>query len=216
MSRNSHVEELEAKGIHCTKKVSENISPLQEYFDNHHSQHLEDIQRRDGVSGRMEEAFEKSDGTISDAFYHFFDGEMRRACGHAAICIVYMPDFGVNKRDNKKGKIIIEIVSNTGPRKMVEDCFEFQLAKKTKLQGVKTDYLERKDLASSDDVVRYYNMFLDWNDALPLVQRVLFCPLFRQRFLMTTASRNLGSITTHRFLSSMGQVLSFRSCVLNE
>lgn len=195
----------------------ENISPLlQEYFDNHHDRHLAEVRRRITVGGRMEEAFEKSDGTIPDAFYRFLDGEMRLACGHSAKCIVYMPDFGINKERNRKGKIIIEIVSRNNPLEQVEDCFEFQLSEKTKLQDVKINYLERKNIESSDDIVRYYNMFINWDDALPLVQRVLFCSLFRQRFLMTTASRNLGSITTHRFVSSMGQVLSFRSCVLNE
>ena len=124
--------------------------------------------------------------------------------------------FGINKERNRKGKIIIEIVSRNTSWDQVEDCFELQLARKTRLQDVKVDYLERKDLAANDDIFRYYNMFISWDDAIPLVQRVLFCSLFRQRFLMTTASRNLGSITTHRFLSSMGQVFSFRSCVLNE
>ena len=196
---------------------SEKNSPLlQEYFDKHHDQHLAELHRRRTVSWRMEEAFEKSDGTIPDAFYRFFDGEMRLACGHSAKCIVYMPDFGINKEHNRKGKIIIEIVSRNTSWDQVEDCFELQLARKARLQDVKVDYLERKDLAADDDIVRYYNMFISWDDAIPLVQRVLFCSLFRQRFLMTTASRNLGSLTTHRFLSSMGQVLSFRSCVLNE
>lgn len=189
---------------------------VQEYFENHYVQHVAEIKRRTTVQGRMEEAFEKSDGTIPDAFYRFLDGEMRLACGHSAKCIVYMPDFGINKEHNRKGKIIIEIVSRNNPWEQVEDCFEFQLSEKTKLQDVKINYLERKHTESSDDIVRYYNMFINWDDAIPLVQRVLFCSLFRQRFLMTTASRNLGSITTHRFLSSMGQVLSFRSCVLNE
>lgn len=189
---------------------------LQEYFDKHHDQHIAELHRRETVSGRMEEAFEKSDGTIPDAFYRFFDGEMRLACGYSAKCIIYMPDFGINKERNRKGKIIIEIVSRNTSWDQVEDCFELQLARKTRLQDVKVDYLERKDLAADDDIVRYYNMFISWDDAIPLVQRVLFCSLFRQRFLMTTASRNLGSITTHRFLSNMGQVLSFRSCVLNE
>ena len=113
---------------------SENISPsLQEYFDNHYDRHLAELHRRNSVSGRMEEAFEKSDGTIPDAFYHFFDGEMRLACGHSAKCIVYMPDFGINKERNRKGKIIIEIVSRNTSWNQVGDVYKRQ--QKNKASG---------------------------------------------------------------------------------
>lgn len=183
---------------------------LQEYFQNHYDRHLAEVRRRSTVGGRMEEAFEKSDGTVPDAFYRFFEGEVTAS----GICIVYMPDFGVNRRANRKGKIIIEIIYQNNSLMRAEDCFELQLAGKTRLQDVKLDCLEPRNI--NVDVSRYYNLFLGWDDAIPLVQRILFCPLFRQRFLMTTASENLGSITTQRFLSNMGQVLSFRSCVLNE
>ena len=196
---------------------NERLSPLlHEYFTKHHDRHLVEALRRNTVRGRMEEAFKKSDGTIADVFYYFLNGEMRLSCGHTAQCIIYMPDFGINKARNRKGKIIIEIILGNKPWKRVEDCFELQLSKETRLHDVKKDRLGRNDIVSNDDIVRYYNMFISWDDAIPLVQRVLFCGLFRQRFLMTTASRNLGSITTHRFISNIGQVLSFRSCVLNE
>ena len=53
---------------------SENISPLlQEYFDNHYDRHLAELHRRNSVSGRMEEAFEKNKKRLA-----FFDtGDIR-------------------------------------------------------------------------------------------------------------------------------------------
>ncbi|WP_407845204.1 hypothetical protein [Desulfovibrio falkowii] len=185
-----------------------NTRLLQEYFAEHHDQHLAELHRRETVRGRMEEAFEKSDGTISDAFYRFFEGEIAAS----DICIVYMPDFGVNRRANKKGKIIIEAVSMNTPFERVEDCFEFQLARKTHLMDVKTDIIKRRDYY--DAICRYYNMRVSWEDAMPIVQRVLFNPIFRQRFLMTTDSATLGGITAKRFLPYTGQVFSFRTCAL--
>ncbi|SDF33411.1 hypothetical protein [Desulfovibrio legallii] len=187
-----------------------NTRLLQEYFDKHHDQHLAELHRRNTVRGRMEEAFEKSDGTLPDAFYCFFEGEITAS----DICIVYMPDFGVNRRTNKKGKIIIEVVSMNTPFERVEDCFEFQLARKTHLMGVKVDILKRQDYC--DAICRYYNMQVSWEDAMPIVQRVLFNPIFRQRFLMTTDSATLGGITAKRFLPYAGQVFSFRACALKK
>lgn len=191
---------------------SKNISPLlQEYFDNHYDRHLAEVRRRSTVGGRMEEAFEKSDGTIPDAFYHFFENEISAPYG---ICIVYIPDFGVNKKANKKGKIIIEIISINNPFERIEDCFEFQIARKSNLMDVKMDVLKRQD--ASDEVYRYYNMRISWEDSMPIVQRVLFSPLFRQRFLMTTDSATLGEISAKRFLPYTGQVFSFRACALRK
>lgn len=191
---------------------SENISPLlQEYFDNHYDRHLAEVRRRSTVGGRMEEAFEESDGTIPDAFYRFFEKEIVAPSG---ICIVYIPDFGVNKKANKKGKIIIEIISSNNPFERVEDCFEFQLARKGNLMDVRMDVLRRQ--AASDEVYRYYNMRISWEDSMPIVQRVLFSPLFRQRFLMTTDSATLGEISAKRFLPYTGQVFSFRACALRK
>lgn len=190
-----------------------NTSLLQEYFENHYDRHLAEVRRRSTVGGRMEEAFEKSDGTIPDAFYRFFEEEVVAPSG---ICIVYMPDFGVNKRANRKGKIIIEIVSSNSPFERVEDCFEFQLAWKTSLMDVRMDTLKRLHYSASDAVCRYYNMRISWEDAMPIVQRVLFNPLFRQRFLMTTDSATLGEITAKRFLPHAGQVFSFRACALRK
>lgn len=191
---------------------SEKISPLlQEYFDKHHDQHLAELHSRDTVSGRMEESFEKSDGTIPDAFYRFFENEIIAPYG---ICIVYIPDFGVNNLANKKGKIIIEVISINNPFERVEDCFEFQIARKSNLMDVRMDVLKRQD--ASDEVYRYYNMRISWEDSMPIVQRVLFSPLFRQRFLMTTDSATLGEISAKRFLPYTGQVFSFRACALRK
>lgn len=184
---------------------------LQEYFQNHHDRHLAELHRRETVSGRMEESFEKSDGTIPDAFYRFFENEIIASYG---ICIVYLPDFGVNNLANKKGKIIIEVISINNPFERVEDCFEFQLARKSNLMDVRMDVLKRQD--ASDEVYRYYNMRISWEDSMPIVQRVLFSPFFRQRFLMTTDSATLGEISAKRFLPYTGQVFSFRACALRK
>lgn len=184
---------------------------LQEYFQKHYDRHLAEVRRRSIVGGRMEEALEESDGTIPDAFYRFFEKEIVAPYG---ICIVYLPDFGVNKKSNKKGKIIIEIISINNPFERVEDCFEFQLARKSNLMDVRMDVLKRQD--ASDEVYRYYNMRISWEDSMPIVQRVLFSPLFRQRFLMTTDSATLGEISAKRFLPYTGQVFSFRACALRK
>lgn len=193
---------------------------MKEYFEKHHDKHLEEVLRRDTVQGRMDEALEESDGTAADGFFRFFDNEIRRAAAHMGICLIYMPDFGVLKERNKKGKIIIEIDSRDNGWTLVKDCFELQLSKKTALRNVKMQILQRPPRtpwASCDDsVCRYYNMLVKWDDAFPLVQRVLFSSLFRQRFLMTMESRVLGSMTTQRFMSNIGQVFSFRSCALKE
>lgn len=191
-------------------------SMLDEYFERHHEEHNKMVMRRSTPAGRMELAFEQSDGSTADAFWRFLEMEMGQACNHSGTLIVYMPHFGINKKFNRKGKIIIEIVSSMGHQRMVEDCFEFQLSRKSSLKDVRVEELKRPGCCY-DDIIRYYNMSLSWQDALPLVQRIFFCEdLFTQRFLMTTASRNLGFITTQRFLSPIGQVLSFRSCVLKE
>lgn len=191
---------------------------LQEYFQNHYDRHLAEVRRRSTVGGRMEEALGKSDGSAADAFLRFFEEEISGA--EAGKCLIYMPDFGINKQRNRKGKIIIEVDWRESASQLGEDCFEFQLASRTDLRGVRLHYLsypQRYRYPTSERAGRYHNMFLSWEDALPLVQKVLFSSFFRQRLLMTTESRVLGSITTQRFVSAeMGQVLSFRSCVLNE
>lgn len=191
---------------------------LRDYFEQHHSTHQAEISRRSTVQGRMEEALERSDGTPADSFFRFFKEEVMDGATSSGRCLVYMPDFGINESKNKgKGKIIIEVDAPDTPLTLTKDCFELQFAHKTELRKVRVQTLKSPSRYPSDDsVVRYYNMFLHWDDAIPLVQRVLFCSLFRQRFLMTTQSRVLGSITTQRFVSDIGHVLSFRACVLKE
>lgn len=185
------------------------------YFDQVHAQHLEEVRRRADVRERMKEAMEKSDGTAADGFFRFFLSEMNIAAAHSGVCLIYMPHFGVNKRKNRHGKIIIEIDSREESWTLVKDCFELQLAPQTNLNDVEMQLLERKTWPA-DDVVRYYNLFVNWEDAFPLVQRVLFCDLFRQRFLMTMDSRTLGKITTQRLMSNMGQFFSLRASALRD
>ena len=197
-------------------------SIMQEYFEKHYEEHQKLCVRHTTPEGRMAKAFKESvnegDGSVADAFYRFFTSEMNAA--HSGKCLIYMPDFGVQKHQNRKGKLIIEVDWRQSAYQLGEDFFELQLAKKTDLSGVKLKYFDYKlrDKYPTDEWAgRYYNMFVSWEDALPLVQRVLFCSFFRQRFLMTTASRVLGSITTQRFMSAeTGQLLSLRSCLLNE
>ena len=185
------------------------------YFEKIHDQHLKEVRRRTNVQGRMREAIEKSDGTAADGFFRFFESEMNIAAAHSGICLIYMPHFGINKRNNRHGKIIIEIDSREEAWTLVKDCFELQFAPQTNLNNVQMQLLERKTWPA-DDVVRYNNLFVTWEDSFPLVQRVLFCDLFRQRFLMTMDSRTLGKITTQRLMSGMGQFFSLRACVLKE
>lgn len=193
--------------------VNEKI--MSDYFENRYEHHMERLRRMDRVEGRMGIANEESDGTVVDTFWRFLHMEMSSAANHYGTLVVYMPHIGVNRKWNRHGKIIFEIVSRLG-HEQIEDCFELQLADESNIMEVRMDVLQRQH-HEDDEIVRYYNMFVKWEDALPIVQKVLFCEdLFIQRFLMTTASRNLGAITTQRFLSPIGHVLSFRSCVLNE
>lgn len=190
---------------------------MQKYFKDHYTEHLDMIQRNATAEGRMALAYEKSDGTHADAFFRFFKDELDAS--QSGKCLIYMPDFGLNRRRNRKGKIIIEVDARVSSFELGEDCFEFQISRETNLRAVKLQnlYYKWRKYPTSEFTARYYNMFLSWDDAIPLVQRILFSSFFRQRCLMTTQSRVLGSITTQRFVSEeMGQLLSIRSCLLNE
>mgnify|MGYP000131038068 FL=1 len=184
---------------------------MREYFEKHYERHLREVNRRETPQGRMEEAFEESDGTIADGFYRFFESEIN---SYAGTCLVFMPDFGVNWRQNTKGKVVIEVVAHNSARDRRSDFFEFQLARKTNLMDVRLDALSRDPNSPNDNIQRFYNMHLTWEDAMPLAQRVLFSQLFRQRFLMTTSPAALGGVTAKRFLPHTGQVYAFRSCAL--
>lgn len=184
---------------------------MREYFATRHDRHLREINCRETRQGRMEEAFEQSDGTIADGFYRFLEGEVMTQSG---TCIVYMPDFGVNWRPKLKGKLIIELVAHHSAYDRQGDVFEFQIARKSCLMDVRMDGISRNPNSPNDNMYRYYNMRLSWADALPLAQRVLFSRLFRQRFLMTTSPGALGEVTTKRFLPHTGQVYAFRACAL--
>lgn len=199
------------------------LSPLlQTYFDKHHSIHVAEIMRRTTVQGRMEEALEKSDGSAADGFYRFFKSEVNKIGASSGRCLILMPEFGVIRDWKKKitGKIIIEIDSDDCSTNLTKDFFELQLSHTTCFANVKLAEIKTPAVypspASFDDVFRYYNMFVHRDEANSVVQRVLFCSLFKQRFLMTTASRVMGSITTQRLTSCFGQVFSFRECALKE
>lgn len=184
---------------------------MREYYEKHHARHLREVNRRETPQGRMEEAFEQSDGTIADGFYRFLEAEVMTQSG---TCIIYMPDFGVNWRPRLKGKLIIELVAHHSAFDRQGDVYEFQIARKSYLMDVRMDGLCRDPHSPNDNMYRYYNMRLSWADALPLAQRVLFSPLFRQRFLMTTSPAALGEVTAKRFLPHTGQIYAFRSCAL--
>ena len=184
---------------------------MREYFEKHSERHLREVNRRETPQGRMEEAFEESDGTIADGFYRFFESEIN---SYAGTCLVFMPDFGVNWRPTLKGKLIIEVVAHHSANDRQGDVFEFQIARKTNLMDVRMDGISRNPNSPNDNMYRYYNMKLAWEDAMPLAQRVLFSQLFRQRFLMTTSPAALGGVTAKRFLPHTGQVYAFRSCAL--
>ena len=181
-------------------------------MENNYERHLREVSRRETPRGRMEEAFEQSDGTIADGFYRFLEAEVMTQSG---TCIIYMSDFGVNWRPRLKGTLIIEVVAHHSDPDWQGDVFEFQIARKSYLMDVSMDGICWDPHSPNDSIYRHYsNMRLSWADALPLAQRVLFSPLFRQRFLMTTSPAALGEVTANHFLPHTGEIYAFRSCAL--
>lgn len=180
---------------------------IQEYFRDYYKKHIESASKLSTVSGRMAESRKSSNGTDASTLLKFIDMELNYKCngGVSPICIIYMPEMYSGHKFN--GKIIIEAKDH------MSHYFELQLARTTNFDSVLHQVIEE---GIWDGVHRYYNMHLAKNEAINVVQSVLFSSLFRQRFLMTTASRVLGSMTTQRLVSSAGHVFSFRQCVLNE
>lgn len=199
------------------------------YFDKYHHTHLKEMKQRETIKGRMELAIEQSDGTAADIFFRFFYDEVVN-CDfeiNFATCIIYMPDFGEKLRiqpslcERLRGKIIIEVdYGSKFPWQFNKDCFELQLSHKTNFSNVKRKLLQRPSwnnrASKSDNVHRYYNMNLNCDDAISLTQRILYCSFFKQRCLLTTTSKVMGSINTQNFMSDKGQLLSLRKCLLKE
>lgn len=159
------------------------------------------------VQGRLAFAKAKSNNTTSEILINFIYEEISYRCEGCCYptCIIYMPDIYVSNKygaTKKNSHILIEVHDS-------DPCFfEIKTAKAT----------------SFDDVIcepvfnsyRYYGMTLAHNEVVGVSKEVLFSPLFRQRFLMTIESRALGSMNTRKVLSPVGNLYSFRACVLKE
>lgn len=183
---------------------------LRDYCEKYGAEHQRSVEKFATASGRFEEAASQSNGTDAGALCKFIEEENCRFVMGAPVCVIYMPEmYDVEKLT---GKIIVELRS--GNRDGGGDMyFEIQIAGKSGFADIKEEELEWIGWQRS---YRYHNIFLDRTSAVPFAQELLFSGLFRQRFLMTTESRVLGSMTTQRLRSMSGHVFSFRRCVLNE
>lgn len=183
---------------------------MRDYCEKYGAEHQRSVERFATVSGRFEKAASQSNGTDAGTLCKFIEDEYCYFVMGAPVCVIYMPEM----YDVKKltGKIIVELRS--GDRDGGGDMyFEIQLAGKSEFASIKEEELEWIGWQQS---YRYHNIFLDRASAVPFAQKLLFSGLFKQRFLMTTESRVLGSMTTQRLRSTSGHVFSFRRCVLNE
>lgn len=131
-------------------------------------------------------------------------------CTGSTQLIIYMPEMYGHQKF--RGKIIIESTSSS------QMFFEIQLSKKTDFTQIR-----KVDLASDFEdgdpwhkELRFHNIFLAKDQAIPFVQELLFGDRFRQRSLITIAPKVMGVITTQQLRSACGQALSFRQCVLKE
>lgn len=208
---------LEQYGLDCPNSThnidSMNLDELLvEFFDKRFDTHEKRSNTGLHVSGRFIEAIRQcEERTDIDALCKFVEIEQDyRIVGGLQKCIIYMPER--NFYGELKGKIIVEISS--GSKSTGGDMFfEIQIKKKSNFANIQEKELSRTGWQRS---YRYYNISLAEEDAERFVQTLLFVDLFRQRFLMTTASGVLGSMSTQKLQSESGKVFSFRECVLKE
>ncbi len=184
---------------------------LSEFFEKRFDTHERRSSTGLHVSGRFIHAIKKSNKTDISALCTFIEEEYCDfIVGGPPKCIIYMPER--HSPNKLKGKIIVEISSGS-VASGGDMIFEIQMRKESDFSSNKTGELIRDGWQRN---YRYYNISLEQSSAEEFVQLLLFSDLFRQRFLMTTASRVLGSMSTQHLRSASGQIFSFRACVLNE
>ncbi|MFI3270730.1 MAG: hypothetical protein R3Y11_01325 [Pseudomonadota bacterium] len=184
---------------------------LSEFFDKRFDTHEKRSNTGLNVLGRFIEAIRQcEERTDIEALCMFIEKELDYwVIGGCYKCIVYMPERSFHS-EKLKGKIIIELARGSQSGVMF---FEIQISKKSNFANIQEKELSRTGWQRS---YRYYNISLAEEDAERFVQTLLFLDLFRQRFLMTTASGVLGSMSTQKLQSESGKVFSFRECVLKE
>lgn len=183
---------------------------LQEFCRNHkkYTRHVHPYNNEEDM---MDVAYEHDNGSDDSVILVTYIEELHKYyMSGSPRLIIYMPEMYAHRKFS--GKIIVESHSSS------QFYFEIQLAKKTDFSKPK-----KKDLG--DDpmdgdpwhrILLFHDIFLAKEQAIPFVQRLLFCDLFRQRSLMTIDPEVMGAITTQQLRAASGQVFSFRQCVLSE
>lgn len=157
------------------------------------------------AQGRMRQIRRECGDAASDAHVlcRFIENEYTSLIIGMASGILYMTD--PCSEHILHGKIILEMYSS---EKMY---FEIDVSKKTDFTQIQEKQLKERIQCNE---YSYSNIKLEYRQVIPFVQEVLFLGLFRQRFLMTTASRAMGSMSIQRLISGNGQLFAFRKCVL--
>lgn len=184
------------------EELSKNEAFMKEYSEKQHAAHEQDFQMHATPSGIIKYHLSKSKDECEALISFMFETNY----GGSRLA-VYMPD---PSQDKFTGKIIVECTTRSKEEAMY---LEVQLATVTDFSGIETVFLDKGHWST---VVIFRNIRLARDKAVKFVQTLLFDDHFTQRFLMTTSSEVMGSMTTQRLRSESGQVLSFRRCVLNE
>lgn len=175
---------------------------MKEFFEMHHAAHDQDCRMHATPSGLLRACLKEEKDECSALISFMFSTDY----GGSRL-VVYMPD---PSQEGFNGKIVVECSTQSGEEAMY---LEITLSSATDFSKIETEYL---DTGPWSTIVIFKRLRLARDKAVKFIQELLFDDHFTQRFLMTTSSEVMGSITTQRLRSESGQVLSFRRCVLNE
>lgn len=175
---------------------------MMEYFQKHHSAHEQECRMYATPSGLLKVCLKEDEDECKALISFMFKTDY----GGSRL-VIYMPD---PSQEKMTGKVVVECSTQTGDEVMY---LEITLASVTDFSKIETEYL---DTGPWSTIVIFKRIRLARDKAVKFVQELLFDDHFTQRFLMTTSSKVMGSITAQRLRAESGQVLSFRRCVLNE